>query len=63
MLCFCRTYIFTFDSLGLRRPRAVERLSAYLKMEAQDKKKVINASSAEGRSASVSSFSLKYILS
>ena len=59
---FCRTYIFTFDSLGSRHPQAIKRLSAYLKMEAQDKKKVVNASSAEGRSALVGSLFLKYIL-
>ncbi|KAG6903153.1 hypothetical protein C0995_004700 [Termitomyces sp. Mi166 len=31
------TYIFTFDSLGTERMPAVERLSKYLKQEAQDK--------------------------
>jgi len=49
MLCFCRTHIFTFDSLGSAHPQVVEKLSVYLKMEAQDKKKVLNASSTEGR--------------
>lgn len=47
------TYIFTFDSLGSRHPAVIKKLSAYLKMEAQDKKKIMNASSAEGRSALV----------
>lgn len=49
----CRTYIFTFDSLGSRHPQAIKRLSAYLKMEAQDKKNIVNAGNAEGKSALV----------
>ncbi|KAF8798789.1 cysteine proteinase [Phlegmacium glaucopus] len=48
-----KTYIFTFDSLGSRHPQAIKRLSAYLKMEAQDKKQLLNTSSAEGKSALV----------
>ena len=54
MLRFCRTYIFTFDSLGGRHPQAIKKLSAYLKLEAGDKKKVMNPSSAEGKVALVS---------
>ena len=50
---YCRTYIFTFDSLGGRHPQAIKRLSAYLKMEAKDKKGVDNAAVAEGKMALV----------
>jgi hypothetical protein len=48
-----RTYILTFDSLGGRHPQAVKRLSAYLQMEAVDKKKTINTSDAVGKTVLV----------
>jgi hypothetical protein len=38
----CRTYIFTFDSLGGRHQTVIRKLSAYLEMEALDKKKIVN---------------------
>ncbi|OCH91910.1 cysteine proteinase [Obba rivulosa] len=50
-----RTYIFIFDSLGNRHPQAVKNLSAYLQMEAQDKKGVEDTSPAEGKHALVPS--------
>jgi hypothetical protein len=49
----CRTYIFTFDSLGGRHPQAIKKLSAYLKMEARDKKGIDNAAVAGGKPALV----------
>ena len=55
MLRFCRTYIFTFDSLGGKHPQAVKKLSMYLKMEAQDKKKVENTGSVGSKSVPVDS--------
>lgn len=55
MLHFYRTHIFIFDSLGGRHPQAINKLSAYLKMEAQDKKNIVNASNAIGKLAMVGS--------
>ena len=52
-----RTYIFTLDSLGTRHPRAITKLATYLKLEARDKKGIANASLAQGKMASVCSFS------
>ena len=54
--CF-RTYIFTLDSLGTRHPRAIGKLATYLKLEARDKKGILNASLAQGKTASVCSLS------
>jgi len=50
---FHRTYIFTFDSLGSRHPQALKRLSAYLRMEAKDKKGVNAEGIIEGKNALV----------
>jgi hypothetical protein len=55
MLRFCRTYIFTFDSLGGRHPQAINKLSAYLKLEANDKKKVENTGNIGSKSVPVGS--------
>ena len=55
MLRFCRAYIFTFDSLGGRHPQAIRKLSAYLKMEALDKKKVVNTGIVASKSVPVGS--------
>jgi hypothetical protein len=65
MLRFCRTYIFTFDSLGGRHPQAINKLSAYLKMEALDKKKVENTGNVGSKSVPVGSqsFFFRYIFS
>ncbi len=52
-VAYRRTYIFTFDSLGGRHPQAIKKLSAYLKMEAKDKKGIDNAKTAEGKLALV----------
>lgn len=46
---YSKTYIFTFDSLGSRHPQAIKKLSAYLKMEAMDKKGVDHTEAAEGK--------------
>jgi len=54
--CF-RTYIFTLDSLGTRHPRAITKLATYLKLEARDKKGILNASLAQGKTAFVCSLS------
>ena len=55
MLRFCRTYILTFDSLGGRHPQAIKKLTAYLKLEALDKKKVVNTGNVGSKSAPVGS--------
>jgi hypothetical protein len=55
MLHFCRTYIFTFDSLGAQHPQVIRNLSAYLKMEALDKKKVATAGNVGSKSVPVGS--------
>lgn len=55
MLRFCRTFIFTFDSLGGRHPQAIRKLSSYLKMEALDKKNVTNTSLVASKSVPVGS--------
>lgn len=56
MLRFCRTYIFTFDSLGGRHLQAITKLGKYLQLEAADKKKVENPGTADGKMALVSSY-------
>jgi hypothetical protein len=56
MLRFCRTYIFTFDSLGGRHLQAISKLTKYLQLEAADKKNVENPSTADGKMALVSSY-------
>lgn len=61
MLHFCRTYIFTFDSLGGEHPQVIKNLSAYLKMEAFDKKKAVNTGDVGSKSAIVSSQFFRYI--
>ena len=38
-----RTYIFTFDSLGRHHDQTIRKLTGYLKMEALDKNKAVNA--------------------
>ncbi|KNZ80894.1 Ubiquitin-like-specific protease 2 [Termitomyces sp. J132] len=48
-----RTYIFTFDSLGTERLPAIDRLSRYLKQEAQDKLMRSDTSDAVGFKAQV----------
>jgi len=48
-----RTYIFTFDSLGSRHPAAVSNLSAYLQLEAKDKKGLDSPSEPVGKQAIV----------
>ncbi len=53
-----RTTILTFDSLGSPHPKAVNILTAYLCMEAQDKLQMANTSKAVGKTASVSRDSL-----
>lgn len=50
---FGRTYIFTFDSLGQPHARVIERLSAYLRMEAKNKKGVDAAGMIDGTNAPV----------
>ncbi|KAF9046438.1 hypothetical protein BJ165DRAFT_1163354 [Panaeolus papilionaceus] len=50
---FPRTHIFVFDSLGIRHTAVGKNLSNYLKMEALDKKGVINASNCESKIAAV----------
>lgn len=55
MLCFCRTFIFTFDSLGGRHPQAIRKLTTYLKMEASDKKKVENTGDVSSKAVPVGS--------
>lgn len=52
---FCRTYIFTFDSLGGRHVQAIKKLTAYLQMEARDKKNVENTGIVQSKSAPVGS--------
>jgi len=47
------TYIFTLDSLGSKHPQAIKFLRAYLKMEAKDKKNIVNSSNAQGFQALV----------
>ncbi|KAH0586387.1 hypothetical protein H2248_007625 [Termitomyces sp. 'cryptogamus'] len=47
------TYIFTFDSLGTERLPAIDRLSRYLKQEAQDKLMRSDTSDAVGFKAQV----------
>ncbi|KAF8916981.1 hypothetical protein CPB85DRAFT_231712 [Mucidula mucida] len=47
------TTILTFDSLGSPHPKAVNILTAYLCMEAQDKLQMANTSKAVGKTASV----------
>ena len=53
MAYFYRTYIFTFDSLGIRHPQAIKKLSAYLRMEAKSKKGVDARGLIEGKNALV----------
>jgi Ulp1 family protease len=55
MLRFCRTYIFTFDSLGGQHPKVIRELSEYLKMEALDKKKIVITGKVGSKSVPVCS--------
>lgn len=43
---FRRTWIFCFDSLGSKHPRALKKLNDYLRAEAEDKKGVKDADHA-----------------
>ncbi|KIM89078.1 hypothetical protein PILCRDRAFT_84870 [Piloderma croceum F 1598] len=47
------TYIFTLDSLGSKHPQAIKFLRSYLKMEAKDKKNIVDSSDAKGCQAFV----------
>jgi len=50
---FYRTYIFSFDSLGVKRGKAVEKLTRYLEMEAKYKKGVDVPGKVDGKTALV----------
>ncbi|KAH9480523.1 Ubiquitin-like-specific protease 2 [Psilocybe cubensis] len=47
------TFIFIMDSLGTKHRQAVNKLTAYLKLEAKDKKGVSDAGTAKSKLASV----------
>ena len=50
---FCWTYIFTFDSLDGQHPQVIRNLSAYLKKEALDKKRIVNIGNVGSKSVPV----------
>ena len=50
---FGRTYIFTFDSLGHPHAQVIKRLTAYLRIEAKNKRGVDAAGMIDGINAPV----------
>lgn len=55
------TYIFTFDSLGSKHPRAAHLLKNYLQFEAKDKKQIEDPSEAKYKMALVFVTLLMYL--